>query len=83
MTDTDWQDEYRTMLDDCRKRQDALDDWEQGFIESLGKQFDKPLYVPSPKQLEKLSAIWDRVTAEFPSANNNNLDLFGGGFDEG
>lgn len=78
MTTTDWQDEYLTMLADCRQRFGNLDDWEQGFVESLSKQFDKPLYVPSPKQVEKLSAIWERVTAEFPAANNNTLDMFGG-----
>jgi hypothetical protein len=77
MTASGWQDEHRAMLDDCRRRFGALDTWEQGFVQSLSQQLSRPLYVPSPKQLEKLAAIWVRVTAEFPAAVANNLDIFG------
>jgi hypothetical protein len=67
MTKNDnWQDAYQDMLRDCRQRFGNLDGWEQGFVDSLSQQFDKPLYVPSAKQLEKLSAIWERVTDEMP-----------------
>lgn len=56
-----WSDEYQRMLDDCEKRESQLSDWEQGFIDSLGKQIADGR-TPTPKQIEKLDAIWERIT---------------------
>lgn len=58
---THWTDEYTTMLEDCEKRESNLSDWEAGFIDSLSKQIADGK-MPSPKQIEKLDAIWERVT---------------------
>lgn len=77
MPSANWQEEYQAMLADCRQRFGDLDSWEQGFVESLSKQFDKPLFVPTEKQVEKLEAIWERVTAQIPHVSTNNRDLFG------
>ena len=72
----DWRDEYQAMLSDCRQRFGELDTWEQGFVDSVSRQFDKPLFVPTGKQVEKLAAIWEAVTADTPDLTEN-LDIFG------
>jgi len=56
-----WQDEYQTMINDCKKRESRLSDWDTGFIDSVSKQLErnKPL---SKKQIEKLEQIWERAT---------------------
>lgn len=56
-----WQEEYLTLIEDCEKREERLDDWERGFIDSLEKQINNGK-IPSQKQIEKLSDIWERVT---------------------
>lgn len=58
---TNWTDEYATMLEDCEKRESKLTAWEAGFVDSLSKQIADGR-TPSPKQIEKLDAIWERVT---------------------
>lgn len=58
-----WADEYLTLLADCEKRESRLTDWERGFIDSLRIQIENDK-APSPKQIEKLDAIWERVTAK-------------------
>jgi hypothetical protein len=50
------------MLEDCEKRESKLSEWETGFIDSLSVQIGRGR-VPTPKQIEKLDAIWERVTA--------------------
>lgn len=57
-----WSDEYARMLDDCEKRESKLSDWEIGFIDSLGMQIAAGR-LPTAKQIAKLEAIWERVTA--------------------
>jgi hypothetical protein len=57
----DWSDEYATMLDDCEAREGRLTDWERGFVDSLRSQLEKGFLTP--KQIEKLDDIWERVTA--------------------
>lgn len=56
-----WTEEYTRMIDDCEKRESHLTDWERGFLDSIGRQLEreKPL---TPKQIEALEKIWDRVT---------------------
>jgi len=57
----EWQDEYRTLLDDCEKREERLTDWERGFVDSLGSQLSAGRR-PTPKQIETLDRIWENVT---------------------
>lgn len=33
-----WQDEYFTMLDDCRNRESQLNEWGSSFVQSLYEQ---------------------------------------------
>ena len=54
-------DEILQMIEDCENRESKLSDWERSFIDSVKKQVsDGKGY--SPKQEEKLTAIWERVT---------------------
>jgi uncharacterized protein YgfB (UPF0149 family) len=57
-----WQDEYAQMIEDCEKRAERLSEWEQSFIDSLSVQLSRGK-VPTAKQIEKLSDIWERATA--------------------
>jgi len=57
-----WADEYLTMLDDCEKREERLNDWERGFVDSLRRQIEQGRR-PSAKQVELLDTIWERATA--------------------
>ena len=59
---THWSDEYACMLNDCEKRESKLSDWEIGFIDSISMQIAAGR-IPTAKQIEKLEAIWERVTA--------------------
>lgn len=55
-------DEYAQMIADCEKREGKLSDWERGFIDSLDQQLGHGK-MPTPKQIERLNEIWERVTA--------------------
>lgn len=59
---SDWNDEYLTLLDDCEAREDRLNPWERGFIDSLRRQIEAGHRL-SEKQIEKLGAIWESATA--------------------
>lgn len=56
-----WQDEYLTMLDECRNRESQLSEWESDFIQSIQEQLDDDRLLSS-KQIAKLEDIWERVT---------------------
>lgn len=60
---TTWADEYLTMLDDCERRESRLTDWERTFVDSLRDQITRG-HRPSPKQIETLDNLWERVTAK-------------------
>lgn len=60
---TTWADEYLQMIDDCEKRESRLTEWERSFIDSIRNQIDHGR-GPSPKQIETLDTIWERVTAK-------------------
>lgn len=53
--------EHMTMVEDCENRESKLSDWERGFIESVGSQLRAGKSLTA-KQIEKLEAIWERVT---------------------
>ena len=59
---TDWTTEYMTLLEDCTKRSERLNDWELSFVDSLERQIADGRR-PSPKQIETLDTIWERATA--------------------
>jgi len=50
-------DDIDYMINDCINRQSKLSDWEVEFIDTI---MDRSTL--SPKQLEKLESIWERVT---------------------
>ena len=58
---TTWADEYITLLDDCEKREERLNDWERGFVDSLRRQIEQGRR-PTPKQIETLDNTWERAT---------------------
>ena len=53
-------DDAATMIEDCEKRQEHLTEWEQIFIASIGEQIGERAL--SEKQMERLEAIWERIT---------------------
>jgi hypothetical protein len=54
-------DEVEQIITDCENREERLTDWERNFIDSVSKQFKEKGSL-SPKQLEVLNKIWDKVT---------------------
>lgn len=58
-----WIDEYQQMIQDCVQRESRLNEWEQGFVDSISRRLDdeKPL---TPKQTETLDDIWERATKD-------------------
>ncbi|MDB5814453.1 MAG: hypothetical protein JWN23_1570 [Rhodocyclales bacterium] len=58
----DWTTEYITLIEDCEKRSERMTDWESQFIDSLSNQLALERR-PTPKQIETLDAIWEKVTA--------------------
>ena len=58
---SDWTSEYLTLLEDCEKRSERLDEWSLSSIDSLGKQIARGVH-PTKKQVEKLDEIWTRAT---------------------
>jgi len=56
-----WKSEYLTCIADCEMRDTKLTDWEKEFCASLRKQIESGK-VPSPKQIDTLDRIWEKVT---------------------
>ena len=54
-------DDIAQMIEDCEARDSKLSEWEQQFIDSIGRQLAKTGSL-SPKQRERLEQIWERVT---------------------
>lgn len=53
--------DYPVMIEDCMERESKLSDWERSFLDSIEMQMSKGKSL-SPKQIETLDAIWERVT---------------------
>lgn len=49
------------MIEDCEARDSKLSEWEQKFIDSIGRQLAKNGSL-SQTQLERLEQIWEKVT---------------------
>lgn len=60
---SNWADEYITLIEDCEKREERLNDWERGFVDSLRRQLEEGRR-PSAKQIDTLEGIWERATAK-------------------
>lgn len=54
-------DEIVQMVQDCMERESRLSDWERGFLDSIEKQLAEGRSL-TPKQDERLSSIWEKVT---------------------
>lgn len=58
----DWRDEYRTLIEDCRKRDRKLSAWDADFLDSIETRMNENRTL-TPKQIEKLDEIWEKATA--------------------
>lgn len=54
-------DDIDQLIEDCERRSDKLTDWEAQFVDSIRRQFDERGSL-SPKQIEKLEEVWERIT---------------------
>ncbi len=54
-------DDIPLMISDCEKRESKLDDWEQGFIDSISKRVGDGKSL-TDKQIARLDSIWERIT---------------------
>ncbi len=59
---SDWRDEYRTQIADCRKRDSLLSAWDADFLDSIENRLNESRTL-SPKQIEKLDEIWEKATS--------------------
>ena len=50
------------MIRDCMERESKLSDWERGFLDSVDTQLGRGKAL-TEKQDERLTTIWERVTA--------------------
>lgn len=60
---TDWRDEYRQQIADCRKRDHMLSAWDADFLDSIAGRLDENRTL-TVKQVEKLDEIWDKATSK-------------------
>lgn len=56
-----WLSDYIAMANDCVARESRLTDWERTFIDSVKHQLDTTESI-SPKQVDVLKGIWEKVT---------------------
>lgn len=54
-------DDIGQMLDDVESRSHKLNEWENGFIDSISKYYAEHSRL-TPPQKTKLDEIWERVT---------------------
>lgn len=54
-------DDIAQMIEDCEARDSKLSEWEQQFIDSIGRQLSRTGGL-SQKQTERLEQIWERIT---------------------
>jgi hypothetical protein len=60
---SDWRDEYRTLIEDCRKRDHLLSAWDADFLDSIERQLDANRTL-TLKQSNKLDEIWEKATSK-------------------
>jgi hypothetical protein len=54
-------DEWPTMIEDCKRRESKLSDWERSFIDSIEDRLAKGFSL-TPNQVARLDEIWEKVT---------------------
>ena len=59
---SDWRDEYRLQISDCRKRERMLSAWDADFLDSIEERLNENRTL-TPKQIEKLDEIWEKATS--------------------
>jgi hypothetical protein len=52
---------FKDMLEDCEFAQDKLNDWEIGFVASVGNQLTADVELTTD-QISKLKQIWQKAT---------------------
>jgi hypothetical protein len=57
-----WADEYITLIEDCERRSERLNDWELSFIDSLRRWIEEGKR-PTAKQIETLDNTWEKATS--------------------
>lgn len=62
-TGDDWTTVYRTMIEDCRKRDRHLSAWDADFLDSIEERLDGKRTL-SEKQTACLDRIWEKATAK-------------------
>lgn len=56
-------DEAQQQIEDCEARESQLSEWEMSFLDSISRHMANGGRL-SPKQSERLDAIWERVTTK-------------------
>lgn len=54
-------DDTEQMIQDCQNWQTKMNEWEQGFVQSIDEQYTKKGFL-SAAQMDKLENIWQKVT---------------------
>ena len=62
-TGDDWTTIYRTMIEDCRKRDRYLSAWEADFLDSIEERLDGKRQL-TEKQMARMDEIWEKCTAK-------------------
>jgi hypothetical protein len=57
----DWTGPYLKQISDCQDHESRLSDWERSFLSSLESQLEMGKR-PSPRQIEVLERIYDKVS---------------------
>lgn len=57
----DWTEPYLKQISDCQDHESRLSDWERSFLSSLESQLEMGKR-PSPRQIEVLERIYDKVS---------------------
>ena len=58
---SDWTDEYRQLIEDCRNRAQYISSWDADFLDSIEGRLDKNVPL-TQKQIDVLDSIWERAT---------------------
>lgn len=58
---SNWLEQYQTMVRDCFARIHMITEWEEEFLSSVKGYLDAGVSL-SPKQFETLDNIWEKAT---------------------
>lgn len=54
--------EHQTMVNDCQARDRRMSEWEREFMSSIEQQLKEGKEL-SPKQIDVLNRVWEKVTS--------------------